>query len=109
MSVAGFLRAHVDSQEKLRVLLLIHGSRSGRVSAHTAAQVTGIPVDRVRGVAHELAEHQLVKILAGDELELRALPISERLSLAELAEWYQLDRGLVHDVVSPPPGQRHDG
>ena len=100
MSVAGFLREHVDSLEKLRVLLLIYGASSGRLSAHVAARLTGVSVDTVRALAAELEQQQLINVLAWDELELRALPISERLSLAELAEWYRHDRALVTDVLT---------
>jgi hypothetical protein len=100
MSVAGFLRAYIDSPEKLRVLMLVHGAAPGRISAHVVAQLVRLSIDRVRALAAELAQHRLIDVLGWDELELRSLPISERLSLAELAEWYQLDRGLIHELMS---------
>lgn len=98
-SVVGFLRAYVDSLEKLMLLLLVHRAPSGTVSVPIAARLVNIPVSQARSIAGQLAEHGLVRVSRPESIELTVPSIDDRLALADLAVWYEQRRAIVLDAL----------
>jgi DNA-binding IclR family transcriptional regulator len=98
MSVIAFLRTHVDHIVKLKFLVTLHCAPGGATSVSLVARALDVPKSQVRDMAAELADDNLVRV-STDHLELAPTSIDDRLAIADLASWYERDRGLVLDVL----------
>jgi DNA-binding IclR family transcriptional regulator len=99
LSVIAFMRTHVDSLEKLMLLLIVHRAPSGSVSLAVLARMVNVTPSQARSICAELAEHGLVHVSQADLVELAVPPLDDRLALAELALWYVQDRATVLDAL----------
>lgn len=85
----------MDSFEKLQLLLLLHNAPGGITSVPVAARLIDVSMSQVRRLATDLAEGGLVRHSKTDLIELAIGSIEERLALADLAQSYVKDRGVV--------------
>jgi len=98
VQVTRFLRTHIDSVEKLDLLLVVAKAPERRVPLAVLARLARLPPGVTRRLAGELEAANIVTLV---ETEVQLLPVRvvDREALEDLLHHHQLDREAVLDAL----------